>query len=76
LHRIIEEVEEHLGKNVDVGGLWSTNNRKRFTRTANTAEVSGPDARHASGKFDAPDDPMSLSEATEFVRQIILSVLR
>jgi hypothetical protein len=76
LYRIIEEIEQHLGKNVDVAKLCSPDERTRFRRTANTAEVSGPDARHASGKFVAPDNPMSVSEATEFVRQIILSVLR
>ena len=76
LYRIIEEIEQHLGKNVDAAGLCSANERKRFTRTANTAEVSGPDARHASGKFDVLDNPMSLPEATEFVRNILLSVLR
>jgi hypothetical protein len=76
LYRIMEEIEQHLGKRVDVAGLCTANQRERFTRTANTAEVSGPDARHATGKFAAPSNPMSLPEATEFVRKMLLSVLR
>jgi hypothetical protein len=76
LYRIMEEIEQHLGKHVDAAGLCAANQRERFTRTANTAEVSGPDARHATGKFAAPSNPMSLQEATEFVGQMLLSVLR
>jgi len=72
----MEEIEQHLGKHVDVAGLCSAKQRERFARTANTAEVAGPDARHAAGKFAAPNDPMSLPEATEFIGQLLLSVLR
>lgn len=73
---MLEEIEQHLAKRVDPAGLCPANQRERFTRTANTAEVSGSDARHATGKFVAPDNPMNLPEATEFVRQILLGVLR
>lgn len=76
LYCVLEEMEQHLGKHVDAAGLCSPNQRERFTRTANTAEVSGSDARHATGKFVAPGNPMSLLEATEFVRQMLLVVLR
>jgi len=76
LYRVLEEIEQHLGKHVDAAGLCPANQRERFTRTANTAEVSGSDARHATGKFVAPDNPMGLLEATGFVGQMLLSVLR
>jgi len=76
LYRIMEEIEQHLGKPVDAAGLCSANQRKRLRTTANTAEVAGADARHATGKFDAPNNPMSLPEATEFLGQMLLSVLR
>jgi hypothetical protein len=75
LYRILEEIEQHLGKHVDAAGLCAANQRERFSRAANTAEVSGPDARHATGKFAAPTNPMSLPEATEFLRQTLLDVL-
>jgi hypothetical protein len=76
LYRIMEEIEQHLGKHVDAAGLCTAAQRERFTRTANTAEASGLGARHATGKFVAPNNPMSLPEATEFLSQILLSVLR
>ncbi len=76
LHRVLEEIEQHLGNRVDAAGLCPAAQRERFTRTANTAEVSGSDARHATGRFVAPSNPMSLPEATKFVGQMLLSVLR
>jgi len=76
LYRILEEIEQHISKHVDKAGLCSANERGRFTRTANTAEVSGADARHALSKFAPPSDPMSLEEATRFVGRIFSDVLR
>jgi hypothetical protein len=76
LYRILEEIEQHLGRHIDAAGLCPANQRERFTRTANTAEVSGPDARHATGKFVAPGNPMSLREANEFIGHMLLNVLR
>jgi hypothetical protein len=76
LYRILEEIEGHLGKTVVSAGLCSRNERERFTRSANTAEVAGADARHATGKVEAPPKPMTLDEATGFVRRIFLEVLK
>lgn len=76
LYCVVEEVEQHLGKGVHAAGLCSGGERERFRRTANSAEVSGTDARHATGKFDAPKNPMNLAEATRFVEQVLLGVLR
>jgi hypothetical protein len=76
LYCVIEEVERHLGKRVDAAGLCSGGQRERFRRTADSAEVSGADARHAAGKFDPPKNPMNLAEATRFVEQVLLGVLR
>jgi hypothetical protein len=75
LFRILEELEEYLGKPVNAVGLCSAAHRARFTRTANTAEVAGADARHAVGKNEIPDNPMSLDQASEFIGKIILGVL-
>lgn len=76
LYRILEEIEQHLGRRIDAAGLCSANQRERFTRTANTAEVSGADARHAAGRFAAPDNPMSLSEAAGFIGQVLFKALQ
>ncbi len=76
LYRVLEEIEQHLGQRVDGAGLCPFNQRQRFTHTANTAEVAGSDARHATGKFAAPGNPMTLPEATDFIGQMLLGSLR
>lgn len=76
LYRCLEEIEYYLGKKVSDAGLCSNNQRERFTRTANSAEVSGRDSRHRLGKFDPPNDPMSISEARAFVSQTLIATLR
>jgi hypothetical protein len=76
LHRVLEEIERHLGKQVNQADFCSANERERFTRSANCSEVAGIDARHASGKFDPPPQPMSLQEAEGFIRQMLDKALR
>src|SRR5437667_5076309 len=76
LYCVLEEIEQHLGQRVDAAGLCPSNQRQRFTRTANTAEVAGSDARHATGKFAARGNPMTLLEATDFIGQMLLGSLR
>ena len=76
LYRVLEEIEQHLGRRVNAVGLCSANERDRFARTANTAEVSGPDARHAVGKFVPPANPMDLGEGTSFVSRLLLEALQ
>ncbi len=76
LYRVMEEIEGHLGKHVDEVGLCLASERARFTRTANTAEVAGLDSRHASGKFQAPPDPLSLQDAESFIARLLLAALR
>jgi hypothetical protein len=74
LYRVLEELERHLGQSVDKAGFCSNNEKERFTRSANSAHVSGIDARHAGGKFQPPANPMTLREATDFVRKMLIAV--
>ena len=76
LYRCLEELENYLGMQVSAADLCSSNQRERFTRTANSAEVSGRDSRHRLGKFHPPTDPMSISEARAFVSQALQAMLR
>jgi hypothetical protein len=76
LYRVMEEIKQHFGKPPDEVGLSSNAELVRFRRTANTAESSGIDARHASGLFKAPQNPMSLAEGTSFVGQLLEKALR
>lgn len=75
LYRCLEEIEGFLEKTVSSAGFCSKNQRERFTRTANSAEVSGTDSRHGAGKFAPPKDPMTLSEAKSFISQIVQATL-
>lgn len=75
LYRVLEEVEQHASRDADKAGLCSAADRKRFMRSANTAAVAGKDARHADGLFQAPKVPMTLEEATSFVRGVIHACL-
>ena len=76
LYRALEEIEQHLGKQVDAAGLTAKADRVRFTRTANTAEVGGQTARHAGSKFMPPPDPMTLAEGQKWIRNLLAKVLR
>jgi len=75
LYRCLEEIESFLGRKVHEAGFCSANQRERFTRSANSAEVSGNDARHAVGRFDPPPNPMSLKDACGFLSQLMQAVL-
>lgn len=75
LYRVLEELEHHISRQADTAGLCSHADRKRFTRSANTAAVAGKDARHRDGMFKAPTDPMTLAEATSFIRGVIHTYL-
>jgi hypothetical protein len=72
----MEEIENHLGKNVDVAGFCSRNQRERFTRSADHTDVAGDDARHAQEKRNAPPNPMSLKEAIDFVEGLLRRALQ
>ena len=76
LFRVIEEIEQHFGKPVEQAGICSNAELVRFRRTANTAESAGVDARHASGRFKPPADPMSLEQGSSFVAQLLEKTLR
>lgn len=76
LYRILEEIEEDLGDDVNHVGLCSAKQRKRFRLSAQVPEAAGLDARHASEMFDPPPDPMMFDEAKVFIGQILLGALR
>jgi hypothetical protein len=76
VYRVIDEIESYLAMPVHKAGLCSEPESKRFDRTANTAEAAGIDARHGSGRFEAPTNPMSLKEASSFVSTVLERALR
>lgn len=76
LYVALEEVEKELGAKCDAAGLCSAGERSRFTRTANSAEGAGRDARHASGTFSPPQNPMTLRHARDFIGTILEAALQ
>lgn len=48
----------------------------RFTRSAQVPEAAGKDARHRMGRYDPPENPMTLQEAAEFIGMQIEATLR
>lgn len=76
LYRALEEIEVSLGKKIHDAGLCSSNERERFTRSANSGEVAGKDARHRIGKFDPPSQPMTLRDAQSLIRSCLDATLR
>ena len=76
LSRILEEIELQFGQRIDKLQLSSASERARFTRSANSAEVSGSGARHAAGQFLPPSNPMALPEATRFIRRVLVAAMR
>ena len=76
LYRILGDLERYLRRPASKAGLCSRGERDRFTRSANSAEVAGKDARHASGRNEPPDNPMRLDEGTSFIRRLLEASLR
>ncbi len=58
---------------VVINGWAFERDRSRFTGTAQSREELGDDARHTSERYRAPQDPMTLREAQDFVRSVIRS---
>lgn len=75
LYLVLEEVERYLGQKVHQAKFCSKNERIRFRRSVNSEEVFGKDARHASGKYEPPCNPMNLVEAIAFVARVLGAAL-
>jgi hypothetical protein len=60
------------GAHVIVTNGWADRDtQSRFTGTAQSKDELGDDARHASGKYKAPKNPMTLDEARAFVKSVM-----
>jgi len=72
LGRILEAMEHDVGGRAQLArtGWVSELSLKRFHMTANNPSVAGPTARHGARRFQAPDDPMTISEARGLVTDI------
>jgi len=60
-----------------VNKSWATRrDQSRFTGTAQSRAELGDEARHASERYRAPKDPMTLDEARGFVWSVIEAWIR
>lgn len=70
----VYEIIEHAsgGEKGLVQKGWAARNQiERFTRTANHPAAAGFDARHGVQSADPPSNPMTISEAREFVGSLL-----
>jgi hypothetical protein len=64
--------DDARGSHIVVKNGWAVErDRNRFTGTAQSRGELGDEARHASERYKAPKDPMTLNEARAFVRSVI-----
>ena len=60
------------GAHAIIANGWADRTEQgRFTGTAQSKDELGDDARHASRKYKAPKNPMSLDEARAFVKSVM-----
>jgi len=73
LYKALEVIGDDLGKmDKIIKRGWATKKMlKRFTQTAQSEQVLGDEARHASKKFKPPNDPMSKLEAQSFINNVM-----
>lgn len=74
LYKIFEIIRDDIGDSVKRGWV-AKHDLTRFTQTAQSRASIGDAARHASKKFKAHKDPMSLPDARSFIKGLLLKWL-
>ncbi|MDW7972794.1 MAG: hypothetical protein RMI01_06285 [Thermodesulfovibrio sp.] len=77
LYKVYEIIRDDVGgEHQIVANNWATkNDLERFSRTAQSKDAIGDDARHASKKYTPPAKPMSFNEAKELKKRILIKWL-
>lgn len=76
LYAVLEVIEDSIGGSVVDEGWGSSEDRNVFKRTAQHPDTAGVDARHGAPSEPPPDEPMSLREARNWIREILAKWLR
>ena len=73
LYRIYEFIQAHISgdENIVERGWWSSNEKDRFKRTANSRDAIGDNARHGQERIPAPENTMIHSDAKGLVDNLI-----
>ena len=75
LYKVLEIIRDDVGgEHAIIEKDWvSKRTLSRFTQTAQSRAALGDHARHASEKYKAPVQPMSLSDAKSVIRGILIN---
>ncbi|WP_143824996.1 hypothetical protein [Natrinema ejinorense] len=77
LYRVYEWVRDEIGTNPSKNSWISEGDEDLFTRTANSPEALGTQARHAdSNPAREPDDPMSRDKAVQLIYDVSREFLK
>ncbi len=72
LHKIYEIIKNDIGTKRIVANGWATHSDiQRFTRTASHPETAGDGARHSVSNAQPPPRPMTLSDASAFIKHLL-----
>lgn len=71
LYKIYEIIKDNIGKK-KVEAILTDKQLSRFTGTAQSKSQIGDEARHAAKKFIGHKDPMTINEASDLIRKLIL----
>ena len=72
LYKAYEIVRDEIGEQEIIRRKWLTKkSKKRFTQTAQSRDVLGDNARHASRKFKPPNEPMLIDEANAIIGDLL-----
>ena len=71
LYKIYEIIRDDIGDKKIIS-ILTKHKLSRFTGTAQSKKQIGDDARHASNKYQGHADPMTIEEANELVKKLII----
>jgi hypothetical protein len=71
LYKVHEVIESDFGDAVYTNGWASKIEVTRFTRTANSVEALGDQARHAKKYAEPPSKPMTIQEAKGLIKHLL-----
>lgn len=71
LYKVHEVIESDVGDAIYTNGWASKIEVTRFTRTANSVEALGDQARHAKKYAESPPKPMTIQEAKRLIKRLL-----
>lgn len=76
MYAVYEIIQDDIGGNVEDRGWSMKAKRELFERTAQHPEAAGTEARHGEFPHPPPDEPMSLQDARNWIREVLARWIR